>query len=158
MDGGTFAGQGSRTLTAEAEAGGDDLQDGSTMRNRWYQIAMTFTRYHWRCNEFSGTFEAHTIEPSEAWGGTNTYYDDNRVPKCNRKYVEEIGSGRYFRRRSGSGTNYSAGFSVGGFSGSTSVATSKVVDQKWDNDGTRLRQLCGENAAPTHFTRVRTQA
>jgi hypothetical protein len=157
MDGGAFTGKGSRTVTTEAEAGGRDLDDTSTRRNRWYQIAMTFTNYHWRCNEFSGNFEADTIEPG-TWGGTNTYHDDNRVPGCNAKYTEEQGPKRGFRRQKGSGTVYEAGFSAGGFSGSTSVATSNTVDQLWFNDAPRSRNLCGSTAPPTQYTLVRTEA
>jgi hypothetical protein len=157
MDGGAFTGKGSRTVTTEAEAGGRDLDDTSTRRNRWYQIAMTFTNYHWRCNEFSGNFEADTIEPG-TWGGTNTYHDDNRVPKCNSRYQEEVGADRYFQRQNGSGSVYEAGFSAGGFTGSTSVATAEAVNQRWSNDADRSRRLCGSTNYPTHFTLVRTEA
>ena len=153
MDGGAFTGKGSRTVTTEAEAGGRDLDDTSTRRNRWYQIAMTFTKYHWRCNEFSGNFEADTIEPG-TWGGTNTYHDDNRVPECNAKYTEEASwPKRGFRRQKGSGSVYEAGFSAGGFSGSTSVATSNTVDQLWFNDMPRYSQPLRIDGTPDRNTR-----
>jgi hypothetical protein len=144
-------------MTLDGEAGGNDLMDTRTRRNRWYQIPMTFARYHWRCNEFRGNFEADTIEAHD-WTAGTPYVDDNRVPKCDPRYQAEIGPDRYFQRQKGSGTQYQAGFSVGGFSGSTSVATANNVSQKWSNDSDRTRRLCGATDYPSRFTLVRTEA
>src|SRR5688572_12717659 len=118
---------------------------------------MSFMRYHWRCNEFSGTFEADTVEPSR-WGGGHDYLDDSRIPKCDPRYEERVGSKRYFLRENGSGTVYQAGFSAGGFSGSSSVATSEGVSQKWANELGHTRRLCGTTDVPRGFTLVRTEA
>ena len=157
-DGSHWKVAGSSTMSHQSSSRQDVTFDPNASEHVYnWKAIMIFKLFTWRCGMPGNWKEMKTLEPVD-WTGFMDRPEGGEPPPCNPRYRGGIPGGQRYWREGTSSQTLEGAVSLFGFSGSTTAATSEVVQNRWDNSLPYKRDLCGSKDWISKNTRIHSFA